>query len=88
MGGIPQGRPGPCPQLGLQRVSWVRIVVGPERTTCEVAGMAHRRPVLRTVPLRTATALLAAGVPGVVRTPGTPAAPPAAGAPTLAGNAG
>ncbi|MFP5376350.1 MAG: hypothetical protein ACLGIO_06155 [Acidimicrobiia bacterium] len=87
MGGTPQGQLSALPELGLQRVSWVRIVVGPERTTCEVAGMAHRRPVLRTVPLRTATALLAAGVPGVVRTPGTPAAP-AAGAAALAGNAG
>ncbi|HVM01469.1 MAG TPA: hypothetical protein VM263_02270 [Acidimicrobiales bacterium] len=88
MGGIPQTRLGACPELGLQRVSWVRIVVGPGRTTCEVAGMAHRRPVLRTVPLRTATALLAAGVPGVVRTAGTPAAPAPAGVATVAGNAG
>jgi hypothetical protein len=65
-----------CPELGLQRVSWVRIVLRPGGASCEVAGVGHRRPVLRTVPLRTATALLAAGVPGVVRSEG--------GAPALA----
>ena len=59
-----------CPELGLQRVNWVRIVLRPGGASCEVAGLAHRRPVLRTVPLRTATALLAAGVPGVVRSEG------------------
>lgn len=59
-----------CPELGLQRVVWVRIVLRPGGASCEVAGLAHRRPVARTVPLRTATALLAAGVPGVVRSVG------------------
>lgn len=56
-----------CPELGLQRVSWVRIVLGPKGPSCEVVGLAHRRPVRRVVPLRTATALMRAGVPGVVR---------------------
>lgn len=55
------------PALGLQRVNWVRILVHDDGTRCQVAGIAHRRPVLRTVPLRTATALMAAGVPGWVR---------------------
>jgi hypothetical protein len=59
-----------CPELGLQRVSWVRIVLGPNGPSCEVAGLGHRRPVRRAVPLRTATALLRAGVPGVVRSVG------------------
>ena len=56
-----------CPELGLQRVSWVRIVLGPNGPWCEVAGLAHRRPARLVVPLRTATALMRAGVPGVVR---------------------
>jgi hypothetical protein len=51
----------------MARVTWVRVSRGPEGTRCHVAGVAHRRPVLRRVPLRTATALLAAGVPGLVR---------------------
>ena len=77
------------PELGLQRVSWVRIVLGPQGPSCEVAGLAHRRPVRRTVPLRTATALMRAGVPGVVRSMGAgPAATgrqqPVAGAPLAA----
>lgn len=72
MRGNPQaprgGASGRCPELGLQRVNWVRIEVDRDGTRCVVAGLAHRRPVLRQVPLRTVTALLAAGVPGVVRT--------------------
>ena len=65
-----EGRPQAArllPALGLQRVNWVRILVQEQGTRCQVAGIAHRRPVLRTVPLRTATALMAAGVPGWVR---------------------
>ena len=71
MRGDPQTAPavGPtrCPELGLERVTWVRIVVGPGGPQCVVAGVAHRRPVLRRIPARTAAALMAAGVPGVVR---------------------
>lgn len=78
-----------CPELGLQRVNWVRIVLGPSGPSCEVAGLAHRRPVRRAVPLRTATALLRAGVPGVVRSmsaaPDETERPQAAAAP-LAGH--
>ena len=55
------------PALGLQRVNWVRVLIHDRGTRCQVAGIAHRRPVLRTVPLRTAAALMAAGVPGWVR---------------------
>lgn len=68
MRGFPQARgAGSYPELGLERVNWVRVVHGPAGARCHVAGIAHRRPVLRRVPLRTASALLAAGVPGVVR---------------------
>ena len=79
MAGSPQAAARACPELGLQRVNWVRIVLRSGGASCEVAGLAHRRPVLRTVPLGTATALLAAGVPGVVRSErGAPAPAPAA----------
>lgn len=58
--------------LGLRRVSWVRIVVGPDGPRCDVVGTGHRRTHIRRVPLHTATALMAAGVPGVVRRVGDP----------------
>ena len=66
MEGHPQAGPR-LPTLGLQRVNWVRILVHDGGTRCQVAGIGHRRPVVRTVPLRTATALMAAGVPGWTR---------------------
>ena len=75
MKGAPQARP-TCPELGLQRVSWVSIVIGPAGPRCEVAGVAHRRPVVRALPLRTAAALVAAGVPALVRSSRPPVAPP------------
>lgn len=65
------------PELGLQRVRWVRILADQAGTQCTVAGIAHRRPVVRSIPLRTATALLAAGVPGWVSWARTPAPAPA-----------
>ena len=65
MAGRPQAE-WAVPELGLRRVRWVRITVGSSGPVCMVAGQAHRRPVVRSVPLRTATALLAAGVPGWV----------------------
>ena len=71
MAGRPQHTQPAVPELGLQRVRWVRITMGASGPRCRVAGIAHRRPVVRTVPLRTATALLAAGVPGWVDGAGT-----------------
>ena len=53
------------PHLGLERVQWVRIVIDGAGTHYEVAGIGHRRPVVRTVPVCTAAALIAAGVPVV-----------------------
>ena len=77
MRGSPQTPPpAACPELGLQRVSWVRIVLGRGEPRCQVAGVAHRRPVVRTLPLRTAAALVAAGVPAFVRSSHTAPAPP------------
>ena len=74
MRGHPQRTGGVAlPQLGLERVNWVRIVVEPTGARCQVVGIAHRRPVARTVPLRTAAALVAAGVPRVVHRVPAPA---------------
>ncbi|MDP9386608.1 MAG: hypothetical protein M3Q48_01430 [Actinomycetota bacterium] len=57
------------PQLGLRRVGWVRVVLDADGPRCQVVGTSFRLPVVRDVPVRTAAALLAAGVPGVVRSP-------------------
>lgn len=54
---------------GVDRVSFVRIEVGNTSPTCHVVGTTRRRPVMRRVPLATATALMAQGVPSVVRHP-------------------
>ena len=64
MGGVPQ-RHISLPHLGLERVRWVRIVVDRAGTRYEVVGVGHRRPVVRSVPARTAAALLDAGVPAI-----------------------
>jgi hypothetical protein len=54
--------------VGLRRVSWVRVDVDADGAVrCQLAGIGHRRPVVRRLPLRTAAALAAAGVPLVVR---------------------
>lgn len=58
---------GPVPELGLRRVNWVLIVMDDDVPRCQVAGVGHRIPVRRTVPLRTAVALIAAGTPYTVR---------------------
>ena len=49
-------------------MSWVRIVRDRGSVRCEVAGIGHRLPVVRVVPVRTAAALAARGVPLVFRT--------------------
>jgi len=51
----------------MRRVSWVRFVVGEGRTRCEAVGTGHRLPTVRAVSLDTALALVAAGVPSVIR---------------------
>jgi hypothetical protein len=49
--------------LGFRRVDFVRLIVDEDGTTAEVTGITHRLPRTIRVPLRTATALIDAGVP-------------------------
>ncbi len=65
-----------CWGLGLRRVDWVRVVVADGTTTCEVVGSGHRAPCRRRVPLSTALALRARGVPTFFRTTDRDAAAP------------
>lgn len=51
----------------MRRVSWVRFVVADGATRCEAVGTGHRLPTVRPIPLDTALALVAAGVPSVIR---------------------
>lgn len=55
--------------LGLRWISWVRIDLSGERPRAEVAGVGQHRPVTRTIPLRVANELAAAGVPTLIRRP-------------------
>ena len=55
------------PACGLRRVQWVRIDLTADVPRAEVAGIGHRQPVIRPIPLRTANALAASGVPTLVR---------------------
>jgi len=52
--------------LGFRRVDFVRLIVDEDGTTAEVTGVTHRLPRTIRVPLRTANALIEAGVPSVV----------------------
>ena len=49
--------------LGFRRVEFVRLIVDEDGTTAEVTGITHRLPRTIRVPLRTANALIEAGVP-------------------------
>ena len=49
--------------LGFRRVELVTLLVDEDGTTAEVTGITHRLPRTIRVPLRTATALIDAGVP-------------------------
>ena len=55
------------PELGMRRIVCVRVLVGGLPVRYEVVGMADRLPVVRPVPRRLAAALIASGVPSVVR---------------------
>lgn len=60
------GRPISAPAvsaLGFRRIECVRLIVDEAGTTAEVTGVTHRLPRTIRVPLRTATALIEAGVP-------------------------
>ncbi len=58
------------PDVGMRRVSCVRIVFGKASVRAEVVGTADRLPVVRPVPLRVARDLVASGVPSVFRREG------------------
>ncbi|MCA1707965.1 MAG: hypothetical protein LC808_33695 [Actinobacteria bacterium] len=62
-------------ELGMRRVSFVRVVVSDACVAAEVVGVGHRLPSTRRVSLTTAAALAAHGVPMVLRPPGVPADP-------------
>ncbi|MEP7203214.1 MAG: hypothetical protein ABI894_11420 [Ilumatobacteraceae bacterium] len=51
------------PPLGFRRIECVRLIVDEDGTTAEVTGVTHRLPHTIRVPLRTAAALIEAGVP-------------------------
>ena len=55
------------PELGMRRVRWVRISVSDDGVRAEVAGIAHRFPIIRRVPLQWANSLIQAGCPYVLR---------------------
>ncbi|HEX6595980.1 MAG TPA: hypothetical protein VF045_03540 [Acidimicrobiales bacterium] len=57
------------PITGVDRVGWVRIELRDSGPVCHVVGTTRRRMIERPVPLATATALMARGVPSVVRHP-------------------
>jgi hypothetical protein len=64
----PPASPAPVvPELGMRRVRWVRISVSAEGVRAEVAGIAHRLPIIRPVPIHWAHTLIRAGCPYVVR---------------------
>ena len=61
-----------APTVGLTKMGWVRVELSSDGPRCEVVGTYRRRVVVRRVPLATATALMARGVPSVVRQPRHP----------------
>lgn len=64
--GLPPTTPADVP-LGMRRVAWVRITIESNTVRAEVVGVGHRLPVTRLVPLPVAAALVAGGIPSVVR---------------------
>lgn len=55
------------PEIGMRRVRFVKISVSNSGVKAEVAGIAHRFPIIRQVPLRWANTLIRSGCPYVVR---------------------
>jgi len=64
----PQAARGRVLVPGMRRVQWVRFVVADGHTRCEAVGTGHRLPTVCAVSLDTALALVATGVPSVIRT--------------------
>ena len=50
-------------RMGMRRIGWVRVVVGPRSSRAEVSGIGHRLPRVVPVPLAVAASLAADGVP-------------------------
>ncbi len=65
--------PSMVPELGMRRVRWVRISVSDAGVRADVAGIAHRFPIVRRVPLQWAHKLIRAGCPYVIRRQQSPA---------------
>jgi hypothetical protein len=59
-----------APELGMRRVRWVEISVTDGGVRAQVAGLAHRFPILRPVTVQTANRLIRAGCPYIVRRSG------------------
>ena len=51
----------------MRRVDWIRIVCDGGGCTCQMYGIGHRLPVVKSVPLATALNLAAEGVPVLIR---------------------
>lgn len=60
---IPNTRRTSVCALGFRRIEFVRLIVDEDGTTAEVTGVTHRLPRTIRIPLRTANALIEAGVP-------------------------
>ena len=58
--------------LGMRRISWVHVVRNGDDATAEVHGIGHRLPRTIRVPMATASALVAAGVPLVLQDSSSP----------------
>ncbi|MEA2932477.1 MAG: hypothetical protein QOI56_1262 [Actinomycetota bacterium] len=73
------GRAAMFPELGMRRVRWVAVSFTGDGVRAEVAGLAHRFPIVRPVTVQMANRLIRAGCPYVVRRADrAPAAAPAA----------
>jgi hypothetical protein len=53
--------------VGLTRVGWVRVELGPDGPSCQLVGTYRHRVVTRRISVATATGLITRGVPSVIR---------------------
>ena len=63
---VPKTRRTSVCALGFRRIEFVRLIVDKDGTTAAVTGVTHRLPRTIRIPLRTANALIEAGVPSRV----------------------
>ncbi|HEY3941147.1 MAG TPA: hypothetical protein VGL60_01570 [Acidimicrobiales bacterium] len=52
---------------GLRRVDWIRVVVDHHEVHAEAVGVGHRLPATCPIPLSTAAALIAEGIPSITQ---------------------